>query len=401
MNIKISCGEDKKFVSILIFILLTAQYVDLAWAAIDESVVRVISENQLTTDKDDDIFPAWSPDGSKIAFTSNRNGNYDIFIMDYDGSNQKQLTTHPFNDFYPSWSHDGKYITFTSSQSGSSEIWIMDSDGNNQKRLTVSTADKITLFSRWIRHGNETKIAYLSMDVIDLSVISVAIMLMDPDGKNQVQMTQAMFNAPEDFDPFTRFVEFLPTWSVDGTKILLLTKTQIETTYKDLTITNVEGSNQKQFTAKYLTVNEPVWEPAWSPDGTKIAFRYGGEPYASIWIMDSNGSNRKQLTKNVKHDGYPSWSPDGTKIAFVSDRSGNLDIWIVKLSEVALFAGEQNKILDVIKQYLPYLSVAILMAFLFFFKERIELGYYRQKMRNWEKMGYDVSKLKEALDYEK
>jgi len=86
----------------------------------------------------EDFHPSWSPDGSRIAFISSRDGNYEIYVMDADGSNQQCLTDNPANDWYPSWSPDGSRIVFTSDRDDNRniEIYVMDTDGSNQQRLS-------------------------------------------------------------------------------------------------------------------------------------------------------------------------------------------------------------------------------------------------------------------------
>ena len=69
---------------------------------------------RLTTDPADDLVPRWSPDGTKFAFYSNRDGNYEIYVMDADGSNQTRLTNTPADEIDPAWSPDGGQIVFTS-----------------------------------------------------------------------------------------------------------------------------------------------------------------------------------------------------------------------------------------------------------------------------------------------
>jgi Tol biopolymer transport system component len=85
--------------------------------------------------------PAWSPDGTRIAFMSARNGNPEIYVMNADGSGQTRLTFDPGMDARPSWSKEGDYIVFTSTRGAvnapnNQEIYIMNGDGNNPVRLT-------------------------------------------------------------------------------------------------------------------------------------------------------------------------------------------------------------------------------------------------------------------------
>ena len=88
-----------------------------------------------------DAFPTWSPDGTKIAFGSNSDGNYEIYVMNADGSGQTNLTNNSANDWYPSWSPDGTQITFSSERDGNAEIYFMNADGSGQLRLTDNPAD--------------------------------------------------------------------------------------------------------------------------------------------------------------------------------------------------------------------------------------------------------------------
>ena len=88
---------------------------------------------------------SWPLDGSKIAFSSNRDGNLEIYVMDADGSNQTRLTDNSADNYVPSWSPDGSKIVFNSIGSGSSgsrDIYVMDSDGSNQTRLTDNYAQE-------------------------------------------------------------------------------------------------------------------------------------------------------------------------------------------------------------------------------------------------------------------
>ena len=91
----------------------------------------------------DDWYPAWSPDGQRIAFSSNRDGkriafvSYDeLYVMDADGSNPTNLTQDAGDDGYPAWSPDGQRIAFVSERDGNPELYVMDADGSNPTRLT-------------------------------------------------------------------------------------------------------------------------------------------------------------------------------------------------------------------------------------------------------------------------
>lgn len=98
-------------------------------------------QTRLTNNAASDFEPSWSPDGTKIIFTSERDGNREIYVMNADGSAQTRLTNNPTEDASPSWSPDGTKIAFFSNRGGSDGIFIMNAaDGTGQTRLTNNTA---------------------------------------------------------------------------------------------------------------------------------------------------------------------------------------------------------------------------------------------------------------------
>jgi TolB protein len=171
--------------------------------------------------------PSWSPDGTRIAFASERathgkpekGGDYfKIWVINPDGTNPVVLTSKSKgNDTEPSWSPLENKIAFVSDRDGTNEIYRMNADGSNQIALTTGSG-----------YG---------------------------------------------------------------------------------------GSST----------------PSWSPDGSKIAFSSADGGWSStsheIYVMDSAGGGRVQLTSNYSFDGQPGWSPDGATIVFASGRTGNMEIW--------------------------------------------------------------------------
>jgi Tol biopolymer transport system component len=221
--------------------------------------------------------PAWSPDGTKIAFSSNPNKTRysEIYIVDTDGSNLRRLTYNEVGDTksdyredrYPAWSPDGTKIAYNSYGDTGWEIFTMNADGSDQTQLTK-------------------------------------------DDEN-----------PRDIGPngnLTRFRDnYLPAWSPDGKKIA--DEVSSQPGGSGIYTMNSDGSNPT------LVIAEGG-QPDWSPDGTKLVYRsnLAGKAVQNIYIADADGSNPVKLTANT--DGavylqFPVWSPDGTKIAF----SSNLD----------------------------------------------------------------------------
>ena len=98
---------------------------------------RGVRENP-TNGRGSNFLPAWSPDGTRIAFASNRDGNMELYVMSADGSNVRRITNHPAADVVPTWSPTGTQIAFTSDRAGTPQIYIVGADGLNLRRLTTS-----------------------------------------------------------------------------------------------------------------------------------------------------------------------------------------------------------------------------------------------------------------------
>jgi len=91
---------------------------------------------RLTDNGGDDYDPRWSPDGTRIAFTTSLAGNFDVGVMNADGSDPRLLTTHPADDEFPTWSSDGQILAFHSNRQGGLSLWLMRAEGTEQSELT-------------------------------------------------------------------------------------------------------------------------------------------------------------------------------------------------------------------------------------------------------------------------
>jgi TolB protein len=229
-----------------------------------------------------DGLPTWSPDGTKIAFTSNQSDDYEIWTMNEDGSGRTKLTSMQGWDGLPRWSPDGSKITFAGERHDaggftSYEVFIMNADGSDVKKLTDSEA--------WGQHTSED----------------------EPVRWNSC-----------------------PTFSPDGTKILFGSNRGGDYATPILYTMNADGNDQKKFG---LLADVDGTDPDWSPVTNKIVFCRGTPAKGDIWVTDGSSPfpllTARKITDNIDNNRNPMWSPDGKQIAFVSDTYGNDDIFIM------------------------------------------------------------------------
>jgi len=241
----------------------------------------------------------------KIAFESDRDHNYEIYVMNPDGSGLTNVTNNPLNDRDPSWSADGEKIAFESDRDGGNyEIYVMNADGSGQTRLTTNSVTDAE--PTWSPDGK--KIAFESFQSG-----AWEIFVMNADGSGQTNVTN---NGADDVQP---------TWSPDGKKIAL--SSNRSGNFK-IWVMNADGSNLIALTA----AAGRDFDPTWSPDGEQIAFSSDRSGGFEIWVMNADGSNATRLTDNVAsaEDSQPAWSPDGKQITFASNRDGNFEVYVMK-----------------------------------------------------------------------
>jgi Tol biopolymer transport system component len=226
-------------------------------------------ERQLTSNAANDVFPAWSPAGDKISFSSDRHqaGNLDVYVMDADGSDPTQLTNSPGDDRGASWTSDGQKVIFHSARNATAtaafDVFVMNADGS----------DEHPIFS----NGSA---AYVCGDSINGTIVVNSSG--DPLGTN-----------PEgDFEIYTMAID---------------------------------GSNVQQITSNAVLDSGPKW----SPDCSTISFNStdaGGS--LDVFRVGTDGSDLTNLTNAPgTFDAFSAFSPDGSRIVFTSSRDVNFEIY--------------------------------------------------------------------------
>lgn len=199
---------------------------------------------RITNDPADDQLAAWSPDGTQIAFASDRDGDLEIWTMSPTGANPAALTNNPAIDSDPAWSPDGQWIAFTSDRSGNDDIWVMPATGGAPTRMT------------------------------------------DDPGP--------------DHDP---------EWSPDGTMIAF-TSDRGDGDDIYATAFPIPASVPSGVGGVMRLTSDPADDrhPAWSPDGTLIAFSSDRDGNSELYVMDANGDNENRITNSPEaFDLQPNW----------------------------------------------------------------------------------------------
>jgi Tol biopolymer transport system component len=260
----------------------------------------------LTKNKGADDSPAWSPDGSKLAFRSYRDGNSEIYVMNADGTGQARLTTDPADDEQPVWSPNGSRIAFVSRRTGGSEVWVMNADGSGQTRLSWWPSGGPT-DPTWSPDG--AKIAFESW-----SDIYVA------DAVAAGQPVPVATNLTNSASPIS---EIEPAWSPDGSNIAFRC---CDDDNWEIYVMNADGTSPTNVS------NNPAWDTdqAWSPDGTQIAFSSDRDGNAEIYVVKPDGTSLTRVTNTSgDHEYDASWAPGSSRVAVECTISTNVEVCVV------------------------------------------------------------------------
>jgi TolB protein len=255
---------------------------------------------------DEILYRLWGIKGiftSKLTFSSDRSGNREVWLMDYDGYNQKQITVSKTINLSPDLSHDGKrvvYTTYRATSSGFGQVLIV---------YNIYTGDKLTLFARGSLNSapawspDDSKIAFTSNINRNAELFTIG-----SDGSNLRQIT------------FSRGIDTSPAWNAKNNQLAF---TSDRSGNPMIYIMNDDGTNEQRLTY----VGEYNESAAWSPDGSKLAYVSRSGVNFDIYVVDMGTNVVTRLTQNESSNENPCWSPDNRHIAFASNRTGKYQIW--------------------------------------------------------------------------
>jgi TolB protein len=253
--------------------------------------------------------PAWSPDGSRLAFTRHKQDKLWIYTCDAAGGDERRLTNRELPEYDAAWSPDGRRLAFVHvSQSGTQgdlDIYVAGADGSGLAPV-VRTQGPLSHeeWPAWSPDGKQ--IAFTSTRPGNQE-----IMLAQADGSQVRAITSHSGTDAH------------PCWSPDGRQIAFATD---RWGGLEIAVMQADGSQIRR-----LTTSTGLDDyPAWSPDGRSIAFVSNRDGNFEIYLMAVDGSQPRNLTDSPSIDTFPAWIPDG-RLTFVSNRHEQFDIFVLKV----------------------------------------------------------------------
>jgi TolB protein len=265
---------------------------------------------------------------SKIAFVSNRDGNDELYMMDYDGANATRLTFNKVVDYSPTWSPDAKKIAYTSYQNLVPGLYIL----NIYEGVRTAVSIKGNNFSAsWSPDGK--KLAFSStMD--GNAEIYTAEATDDNIKRKSFAIKRLTFNPG---------IDTAPSWSPTGRELVF---TSDRGGTPQIYVMDAEGSNVRRVSFGGSTYLD---SPAWSPAGDKIVFVARVESLFDLYVLNIRTNQIAKLTESNARNESPAWSPDGRHIIFTSDTKGGLQIFSIDADGQnfrQLTTKGQNKLAD-------------------------------------------------------
>ena len=260
-----------------------------------------------------------APTTAKILFTSSRDGNYEVYIMNPDGSEQINLTQHRANDLNAVWSPTGDQILFVSDRDGGvRDLYLMDPSGSNVRRVFTRKRKSYRDSPTWSPDGNQIAYVHLNWNAVKFHIYVATL------GEQKEERVAEGRH---------------PAWSPSGTEIAYMSYI-VDT--RRVALIDPHTRRQKHLLSRKAT----PWQnhPFWSATGSKLAFSWNknplprllpGDRFPSVWldketiyIVNSDGTDLRELLDEAgPRAQYPVLSPDGKEVLYTQEINGRLQIF--------------------------------------------------------------------------
>ena len=272
-------------------------------AGFDGLFVTPASERAYLEAKEELYNPAWSPDGSRVAFETNASGRFALFSTRADGGDARPLWESESADTNASWSPDGRRVAFVSNRAGGQlDVFVANPDGTGVVNISDDPGQQYqpawSPDGRWIAYVTKPRPADRLHDIVIANVAT---------GEKRAIVV-----------PDTN--EMAPSFSPDGTRVAFASN---RSGTNEIYTMRLDGSD-----VQALTAGTQSSMPRWSRQG-RIAFRSNRDGNGEIYVMNGDGSGVVRLTESPADDGMPAWSPDGSRLAFASRADGRSRILVI------------------------------------------------------------------------
>lgn len=263
------------------------------------TVIIILSSFASVVNAAADIAGVYSPDGSQIAFVSDREGGYEIYIIDSDGANPRNLSFNKGQDLWPSWSPDGTTIAYShgAGSRGKRYVYLINADGTGKMRLAEGNAPSFSpdgnklIFTKYTSDENKATTLHM-MDLANKKISTITY-------KNELALKSA------------------PSFSGDGKSLVMIQQESLNEPSSIITM-NLDGTSVNTIFESLGRVSDTKW----SSDNQLILFANRALGNTQVYLMTPSGGNLKAITFGDSDNRYPRFSGDNKKVIFTSNRSG-------------------------------------------------------------------------------